>query len=186
MLAFVLFLSLCALPARAQECIGLFNSIKGFGAEARTSEVDGIFHSATAYVDIYGVATSRCSYPGLRMNVSRNYVISRSSIQDITMTFYAGPGVTAGLVRDHDKGRGLDLTSLFGNNEGVVLAISGSSGCRFDFPGRIALNLSFTADLGIHIRRYELEKGYFAPSVSIYNNGYMQALYPQLSILFKL
>ena len=130
--------------------------------------------------------TSRCSYPGIRFSVSRQYVLSRRVNGDVSMTFYAGPGVTVGYVRDHDKGRGIDFVSLFGNTEGFALAISGDGGCRFDFDGPVSLDLSFTADLGIHIRRNEMEWSYFSPNVSIFNNGLIQALYPQLTILFRL
>ena len=182
----VLFLSLFALPAGAQESIGLFNSPKGFGAELRTRPSDGIFHSALAYVDIYGVVTSRCSYPGFRLNVSRQYIINSWERGDTRFTWYAGPGISTGYVHDHDKGRGIDLDSLLGENEGFVVALSADTGCRVDFPGRIAFNLSFTGDLGIHVRRYEKEKSYNAPGLSIFNNGLMQALYPQFTILVKL
>ena len=182
----VLFLSLLALPCRAQESVGIFNSPKGFGASVRFGGSQDVYHTINAFIDIYGVPTSRCSYPGFRINASRNYILSRQSWQDVDMTFYLGPGFTAGYVRDHDKGRGIDLVSLFGDNEGVALAISGGAGCQFDFGGRIALDLSFTSDLGVHIRRNEDERGYFSPSVSIFNNGILQAFYPQLTIFFKL
>ena len=182
----VFLLSLLAFPSRAQESVGLYNSFKGFGATVRFPEKDGVFHTVLAYIDIYGVPTSRCSNPGIRFNASRQYVFARKERGDVHMTFYAGPGVTAGYVRDHDKGRGFDLVSLFGNTEGIAIALSGDAGCRFDFPGPVSLDLSFTADLGIHMRRNELEWGYFAPSVSIFNNGIFHALYPQLTILFRL
>lgn len=185
-LLLVFSLGLTALPVGAQESLGLYNSVKGFGAVVRTAPSEGIFHSACAFIDIYGVPTSRCSYPGIRVNASRYYTLGQSARGDINYRFYAGPGVTAGYVRDHDKGRGIDLVSLFGDNEGVALALSGGGGCLFDFGGRVCLDLSLTADIGVHIRRNEDERGYFAPSLSIYNNGLIQALYPQLTILFKL
>ena len=110
----VFFLSFLALPSGAQESVGLFNSPKGFGAQVRFPENDGIFHSALVFVDIYGVPTSRCSNPGIRVNASRNYILSRRQKGEIGMSFYAGPGVTLGYLRDHDKGRGIDMESLFG------------------------------------------------------------------------
>ncbi|MBR4809890.1 MAG: hypothetical protein IK031_06395 [Bacteroidales bacterium] len=182
----LLVLSLLGAPCAAQESVGLFNSVKGFGATVRLQENDGVFHTATAFIDLYGVATGRCSNPGLRVNVSRQYVLGRMERGDVNLTFYSGPGATLGYVRDHDKGFGIDLRSIVGNNEGFVAAISGDAGCRFDFGGRVALDLSLATDLGVHVRKNENEKEYFAPSVSIYNNGWMQWLYPQLTILFRL
>ena len=170
---------------KAQE-VGLFNSPKGIGLAFHTSEKDGEFHSAAAFVDIYGVATSRCSYPGYKVNLSRQYIFSRAPRDAWSMSFYAGPGISAGYVRDHDKGRGWDLSSLMSDNQGLMFALSGSAGCRFDFGSKVALDLSFTAEAGVHIRRNEKEKGYSAANLSIYNNGLIQIFYPQLTFLFKL
>lgn len=182
----VLFLGLSELTAGAQVSAGLFNSIKGVGASVVFAEHQNVFHTATAYVDIYGVATGRCSNPGFRINVSREYVLRRFSRGDVGFTFYAGPGVSAGYVRDHDKGRGIDLVSLVSDNEGIMAAVSVNTGCRLSFGGPVSLDLSFAGDLGVHMRRNEKESGYFAPSVSIFNNGWMQLLYPQLTVLFRL
>lgn len=174
-----------SLPLASQEA-GFFNSPKGLGAQLRFSEQEGIFHSLTAFVDIYGVPTGRCLYPGFRMNVSRQYVLQELDKGDFGMTFYIGPGISAGFVHDHDKGRWFDLTSLVGGNSGFMLALSADAGCRFDFGKRIAMDLSFALDAGIHVRRNENEKAYNATSLSIYNNGLLQILYPQLTFLFKL
>jgi len=180
----LLLAALCQ-PAAAQE-LGVYNSIKGIGAQYRSGEKAGVFHSATAFVDIYGVPTSRCRYPGYRFNVTRQYMLRSIEGDKCVFSFYAGPGISFGLVRDHDKGRGFDLTSLIADNPGVMLALSGGAGCRFDFGRRVALDLSFTAEAGVHMRENEDEKSYSATSLSIYNNGLLQAIYPQLTILFKL
>lgn len=170
--------------AGAQE-YGLFNSPKGVGASVRLPEKDGIFHTVNAYVDIYGVVTSRCSYPGYKANISREYVCSRFERDGFSVSFYAGPGLSVGYVRDHDKGRGFDLTSLMADNEGVALALSGDAGFFFDFGRNVFLDLSWRAEAGIHLRRNEAEKTYNAASLSLYNNGLLQALYPQLTIYFR-
>ena len=91
-----------AVIAGAQE-FGLYNSLKGIGASVRLPEKDGIFHTVNAYVDIYGVATSRCSYPGYKMNVSRQYVCRRFQRDGYSVAFYAGPGISLGYVRDHAR-----------------------------------------------------------------------------------
>ena len=170
-----LFVAFALQPSslRAQEA-GLFSSPKGVGA---------VF---TFYVDVYGVITSRCSYPGYKLNLSRQYVFKRFQRDGYNMTLYAGPGISAGFVRDHDKRRGIDFSSLMSDNQGLMFALSGDAGCRFDFDGRVALDLSFTAEAGVHVRRNEREQNYPATYLSVYNNGLMQVLYPQLTILFKI
>ncbi len=170
---------------RAQEA-GLFSSPKGVGAVFRLPQKDNVFHSATFYVDVYGVITSRCSYPGYKLNLSRQYVFKRFQRDGYSMTLYAGPGISAGFVRDHDKRRGIDFSSLMSDNQGLMFALSGDAGCRFDFDGRVALDLSFTAEAGVHVRRNEREQNYPATYLSVYNNGLMQVLYPQLTILFNI
>ncbi len=183
--ALLLLAALC-LPAGAQEA-GFFNSPKGFGAQYRFASSETAFHSATAFVDIYGIPTSRCSSPGFRVNLSRQYILKRIENNGVCYSVYAGPGITAGVVRDHDKGRSLlDMTSLIGGNPGFVIALSGDAGCRFGFGKRVALDLSFAVDAGIHVRRNEKESGYMATSLSVYNNGLLQALYPQITVLFNL
>lgn len=184
-LLFIWLLVALCLPAGAQEA-GFFNSPKGFGAQYSFAEKDGVFHTATALVDIYGIPTSRCSSPGYRVNFSRQYIFRHMESAGVSYTFYAGPGISTGMVRDHDKGKGFDLTSLISGNPGFMLALSGDIGCRFDFGRRVALDLSFMADAGIHVRVNEKEKSYTATSLSVYNNGLIQFLYPQLTILYKL
>ena len=183
--AIVSLLLISSFSGGAQD-VGVFNSLKGIGAAARFADTEDAFISTHFYVDIYGVVTSRCSFPGYKANVSRQYIFKRVPCNGYSMTFYAGPGLTAGYVRDHDKGRGVDLTSLMSDNQGFILALSGDVGCRFDFGGLVALDLSFMAEAGAHMRRNEQEKDYAAANFSIYNNGILQALYPQLTILFKL
>ena len=183
--AFTIAFALFPSGLRAQEA-GLFSSPKGVGAVFRLPERDNVFHSATFYVDIYGVVTSRCSYPGYKLNISRQYIFSRLQRNGYSMTLYAGPGVSAGYVRDHDKGRGFDLVSLMSDNQGLMFALSGDAGCRFDFGGSVALDLSLTAEAGVHVRPNEREQSYQATYLSIYNNGLLQALYPQFTILFKI
>lgn len=173
-------------PYSGAQDAGLFNSPKGIGASLYLPEKDGIFHTVTAYVDIYGIPSSRCLYPGFKANFSRQYSLRSWEMDGYRIRMYAGPGISAGYVRDHDKGRGIDLTTLISDNPGLAFAASGDIGWRFDFGGFVSLDLSFTAEAGVHARRNEREKGYAATSLSIYNNGLMQAFYPQLSIVFKL
>lgn len=178
-------LTACFFPAAAQE-FGIFNSPKGVGAQLRFPQNDGVFHAATAFVDIYGIPTSRARDPGYRFNFSRLYVFKTLEKQDHSLTFYAGPGVSMGYVRDHDKGRLIDFVSLAGEYQGFMFALSADAGCRFDFGRYVALDLSFALDAGFHMRQNEKEKSYVASNFSIYNNGLWQALYPQFTVLFKL
>ncbi|MBQ6556054.1 MAG: hypothetical protein IJL86_00750 [Bacteroidales bacterium] len=182
----LLALLICALllPAKAaSQEVGLFSSPKGVGVLWQGAEKNGAFNTAAAYVDIYGVVTSRCSFPGYKANFSRQYVFYRKDAGEWNLTLYAGPGLSAGYVHDHDKGRGVDLSALVADNQGFVFALSGDFGMRFEFPGAVVLNLSWTAEAGLHLRENERFKD--SSNLSIYNNGFIQSLYPQLGILYR-
>ncbi|MCH5173158.1 MAG: hypothetical protein J1D85_02995 [Bacteroidales bacterium] len=183
---FCIFLLLGRGFASSAQEAGVFNSPKGIGACLSTWSGGGNFCTLTAYADIYGVATSRCQYPGFRMNAMRQFTLRTLEANGMSMSFYAGTGLSAGYVRDHDKGRWVDLSSLVSDNPGVMLALSGDVGCHFDFGRSIGVDLSFTADAGVHIRRNEAEQAYRATSVSVFNNGLWQVFYPQFIIYFKL
>lgn len=86
-------------------------------------------------------------------------------------------------MRDAEIGKYEGTEFTLTRNPGFMAALSGTGGCHFDFNRNIALDLSFTAELGIHVRRDEKVN---SMDLNFYRNGLLQALYPQLSILFHL
>ena len=86
-------------------------------------------------------------------------------------------------MRDFELGKRKDKSLVLTKKPGVMTALSGTGGARFSFSGRIALDLSFTLDLGIFVRRDEALNNF---DLNLYRNGLAQSLYPQLSILVLL
>lgn len=162
---------------------GVYNSLKGIGAEVEIPNGGNEFTSLVAFAEIYGIPTGRCDKPGVKVRFSHNYVFKTFEEESTVFMLYAGPGVSAGYMRDFEVGRRIDKTLTLTRNPGVMAALSGSFGCRFSFESRIALDLSFTADLGIHARRDEELHNI---DVRMYRNGLMQSFYPELSILVLL
>lgn len=161
---------------------GVFNSIKGVGATVRfPSGME--FGNISLYAEIYGIPTGRCSTPGVKLCYSHNIILKGMEFETARLSFYAGPGVSVGYMRDAEIGKyeGTDFT--LARNSGFMAALSGTGGCLFNFSRNIALDLSFTAELGIHVRR---DEKVHSLNMNFYRNGLLQALYPQLSILFYL
>lgn len=141
------------------------------------------FENIALYAEIYGIPTGRCSSPGVKLCYSHNVILKRMEFETARLSFYAGPGVSAGYLRDAEIGKyeGTDFTLT--RNPGFMAALSGTGGCHFNFCRNIALDLSFTAEIGIHVRR---DEKVHSLNLNFYRNGLLQALYPQLSILFYL
>lgn len=175
----MLGISLNAQPAS----LGVFNSLKGIGATVEIPRGENEFMSFVAFTEIYGIPTGRCDKPGVKARFSHNFIFKTFEQEATIFMLYAGPGVTAGYMRDFEVGRRIDKTLTLTHNPGLMAALCGSIGCRFSFESRIALDLSFTADLGIHARKDEALHNI---DVRMYRNGLMQAFYPELSILIYL
>lgn len=183
-IATVLAAVLLSIPSLAQRpSLGIFNSLKGLGAALELPASDGEFNSFALYVEIYGIPTGRCSEPGVKFNWSHNFEIKRFEAESTVFSIFAGPGVSTGYMRDFEVGQRIQGSLALTKNPGVMAALSGTGGCRFSFESRIELDLSFTAELGILVRRDETVNDF---NLNMYRNGLMQCIYPQLSILVYL
>lgn len=170
-------------PSHAQNrsvSMGLFNSPRGFGAAASFNSEDGrSFSELSLFADIYGLPTGRCGEPGVKASFVRNFIFSSFEIDDVRLGIFAGPGVSAGFVKDYEPGYALDIT----RNHGLCAALCGDIGLRVRFSRGVSLGLSFQAELGFHMRRDDDMR---ANNLAIYKNGLVQSFWPNLSILFDL
>lgn len=164
--------------------LGVFNSLKGIGAALELPAKDpSEFNSFALYAEIFGIPTGRCSEPGVKFNWSHNFILWNTEKDSTVYSIYAGPGISCGYMRDFELGKRKDKSLVLTKKPGVMTALSGTGGARFSFSGRIALDLSFTLDLGIFVRRDEALNNF---DLNLYRNGLAQSLYPQLSILVLL
>lgn len=163
--------------------IGVFNSLKGIGAALELQKGTEEFNSFAVYAEIFGIPTGRCSDPGVKFNWTHNFILWNIENDATVYSIYAGPGASCGYMRDFEVGERKDASLTLTKNPGLMAALSGSGGCRFSFNSRIALDLSFTAELGIFVRRDEELNNF---DLNLYRNGLVQCFYPQLSILVYL
>ena len=172
--AFAAALLLSCLPCRGQDaasgfCSGLYNSPKGFGLVAQFPSEEG-FRSLRLYADIYGLPSGGCDRPGAVLGYSINRILSTVRKAECDISFYMGPGVSAGYLKDFD----------LSHNQGAVLALSGSLGWIFAFRGSIYLDFSWTLEAGMHLRAAEDGGGL---RLSLYKNGIYRSIIPQLCLI---
>ena len=65
---------------------------------------------------------------------------------------------------------------------GVMAALSGSIGLRFDFTRNAAIDFGLSANPGVHLRM-DRENG--SMYLSFYRNGLFHALLPHISIMYR-
>lgn len=166
------------LPAQTR-CAGLFNSLKGFGLSVSNKIDEDEFNSLELFADFYGLLSGRSEYPGIKFNYTHSKVLKTWIGSDIATALYAGPGVTAGYVRDYQKGYYELRKFVFTQNYGAAAGLSGTIGFRFLFSRRISIDLSWTAELGLHLRKDEKLDTF---QLRFYRNGLFLAPYPQLKL----
>lgn len=141
------------------------------------------FNAFTVFVEVFGIPTGRTGEPGVKFNYSHNFNMKLIERNSTKFSFYAGPGVSCGYLKDFEVGSRIGDNLALTKSHGAMLALSGTGGCRFLFNRVISLDISFTAELGVHLRRGEVVNGL---NLSMYRNGLLQCFYPQASILFDL
>ena len=163
--------------------LGVFNSIKGIGLTFHQPVDETEFNSFTLFTEVYGIPTGRTGQVGVKFNYSRNIIFHQTDFENSLLSFYAGPGVSAGYLRDAEFGLHENHLVPLKHKPGFMLALSGTVGSHFHFRRKLSIDISFTADLGIHLRRDETLNSI---GLNLYKNGIFQALYPQVSILYSL
>lgn len=165
---------------RAQNSVGIYNSPRGFGASVQHDMDADHFCTFSLFTDIYGIPSGRTKSPGVHFCFSRNNILMQRSADDVTLSVYAGPGVSLGW--GHDAEFTARSKEDLSNNPGITGAINGTAGVRAGFARNIALDLSFMCEVGLHIRNDEhLEQR----DLTLYKNGLANIWMPQLLILWK-
>jgi len=182
-IAVTLFL-LTGIRANAQEFgMGMYNSFKGFGLILHKPCRDGHVDRYQLFLDIYGIPSGRSGAPGAKFNYTRTSALKSITADDgVIYTMYVGPGISAGYLRDYEKGYYSDSDRLLKKNMGGMMALSGMFGCIIEFGKKIYLDITLTMEGGFHIRKGEEDGG---AKMSFYKNGVYQSVYPEFGIIVK-
>lgn len=151
---------------------GLKSSPKSIGLEADLLDPDTAFRTFYLDADFYGFYSGKNNRPGIKAGYSYNHFLSLNQKESLDILFYLGSGVSAGYVYDA-RPDGIP---------GAEVALTGTFGWMFRFKRRISLNLSWTLEAGMHIRRTE-DTGNV--KLALYRNGFYRFPYPQLTIIRK-
>lgn len=172
----VLLMPVLAFGASAQDYsslgIGTFHSPKGLGVCMELQADKSMFDSFDIIADMYGVLTGQYSTPGIKATYCRNIILKHIDREDCALDLYAGPGVTAGYVRDIHEPYSL------------VAGMAGSAGCRMDFYKK---NIIIYMELGVDLAgEFNRDNRFKTLNLNIYKSGIYHIFYPQVRILYRL
>ncbi len=148
---------------------GFLYSVKEMGFEYRFGSQNNRVLRLTA--DLHGVIDGKQTCPGFKMSYFKTRVLGKVKRKDgrETGNFFIGPGVSAGYVRD--KGRGYGIMGAFCTNFGYDFKLEGGASIRIGLEG----------ELGLHV----IGKDAHDTSLTLYKNGIIKALIPQISINYQ-
>ncbi len=167
----IMLLPVTGFSVKAQDAVGMslgtFHSPKGFGISI-DNVVDSIsFNAFTLIADMHGVLTGEHPRPGVKFTYTRNFILRHFDKEYYVVDLYAGPGVTAGYLRDIHKSYGL------------MAGLSCLAGSRFSFPTNFSVSIELCADIALEINR---NQRYGNVDLSLYKSGLFHAYFPQLKI----
>lgn len=172
----LLILPALALHAPAQDfnslSLGTFHSPKGLGFCIESQQEEDSFDSFDIIIDMFGVLRGDYSTPGIKATYYRGIVLKHHRGDGCDADFYAGPGVTAGYVRD--------IHEPFS----AVAGMSGVIGGRLDFyNNKLVICMEAGLDLALELNR---NNRYRNIDLSLYKAGIYHVFYPQVRILYRL
>lgn len=168
------FVVLCCYSAGAQRgsmrnhcAAGTIHSVKGVGF-ALDSFKEGHNNHFSAVLDLRGIISGESSTPGFKANYHREIKLTGfETASGHCVELFAGPGITAGYVRDKDPFRG------------PVAGISCIAGGRVFFGERFCISLDFQGDLALHIFKDHITD---VLTMGLYKSGLDKAYWPQLTL----
>lgn len=176
LLAALILMPMLAWEAPAQDAVsmslGTFHSPKGLGACLEFQSEPTSFDSFDIIADMFGILRGDYSKPGIKATYCRDIILKHFHHDEYKLDLYAGPGVTAGYVRDiHEP-------------YSIVAGMTGAAGCRLFFDKR---RLVVYLELGLDIAaEFNRNNRYGTIDLTLYKSGIYHVFYPQVRILYRL
>lgn len=150
---------------RAPFAAGMTHSLKGVGFCADFVHDDASFSAVALTADLIDILDGTSSTPGLKLTYHYNLVCK--TWENGKYTFYAGPGVMTGYVRDLQ------------NHFGLAGGISGDVGLRVRCRKNFLVAVEFQGDLALQF------KNRYRPDMSVFTAGYRHSYYPHVRIEYR-
>lgn len=127
------------------------------------------FHNISLEMDLEDVLDGESRVPGIRMSYVIDFIFAATRTNTFTLRWFAGPGFTAGYVRDVNSG------------PGIMAGICGNAGAEFSFRVPVCISISFMPSLATHISYSD-----GMPEMNLYRCGIMlHSLSPRLGIRYE-
>lgn len=151
--------------------LGTFYSFKNSGVcFLSINDSSRQFSKTDLILDFSGLFSGVTDMPGYSLRYARGSFLRDWELPTGTkMHLFAGPGAIGGYLRDFD--------GVFG----PTFAMSGMAGLFFEMERGVSLSLSFSADLGVHVKSIQGRN-----TLRLYRNGLIRSFSPEVHILFRL
>ena len=165
----VAVLCVCTAARGGDYSAGTFHSPKGFGVALDYDTRGPILNSYVLYADIYGIPGDKFNTPGYKFVWTHYNLLGEKSTDESQISFWLGPGLSAGYVHDHEKD----------GRAGICATVNCSGAVRFEFSRNIVVDLGISIELGMFASRKDNYS-----EITVYSNGIRQGLYPQLKLMY--
>ena len=153
--------------------IGTMHSPKSLGVTVELP--DDYYHASDFFsllADMHGLWDGTRPMPGVKLSYIRNVTLKEFRLDDsVEASFYSGPGIIAGVVRDSDKAFGF------------MTGLTGDVGLRMFFQNRVVVYFEIGVDVALFVSRNPYVSGL---DVTYYHSGLKNFFYPQLRIAYSL
>lgn len=154
------------LDAQPRSVGGVF-SFSGIECSYQHDLSDSSFVEIRAGIDFDGILEGNTMYPGARFGLGYHFVFLERQFASGDLSLYAGPGFTAGFVRE-DKAFGF------------MAGLTGEAGMEYRFKVPVILSLSFAPVVGLFLHKDESQT-----TLDSYMNGLRYSYYPRVGIRYS-
>ena len=153
--------------------IGTMHSPKSLGFTVELP--DDYYHASDLFcvlADMHGLWDGTRPMPGVKLSYIRNVTLKEFRLDDcVEASFYSGPGLIAGVVRDSNK------------PFGFMTGLTGDVGVRLFFPRRLVVYCEIGMDIALFVSRHPYTSGI---DMTYYHSGLKNFFYPQIRIAYSL
>lgn len=151
--------------------VGYTSSPKSFGVFYSTSNNNSrIANRIAINLDLFDVLNGQSEKPGVNIMYNMTKPFRDWELKSGTMvSFYAGPGVSIGYLKDFQK------------DFGWLMAVNGSCGFAFCFVKPVNIQLGIIGEFGIHYCGNNVKD----TDIGLYKQGILNAIMPEISVSYR-